>query len=98
MRGDKTQFNFGSWGDYLSTGPSANAKLYLGLPASTLGSTGSASGAHYFLSVSELTTVVDSIKSVKNFAGVMLWSAFYSDSEVDNGKTYAQNVRAVLDA
>ena len=82
--------------NYTQSGASAGAQLLVGLPASTNGATGTASGAKYYLSPSELVTVVNQYKSHAGFAGVMMWDASQSDTINDNGCHYDQVVRSVL--
>lgn len=90
-------FNFDVWESYVSAHASAGAKLLVGLPASTKASTGSDDGAKYFLSSSELTSLVDSFTTHTGFAGVMLWDAGNSDLDINDGCEYDQEVRSVLD-
>jgi len=63
----------------------AGAKLLVGLPASTKASTGGDDGTKYFLSPSELTSLVDSFTTHTGFAGVMPWDAGNSDSDTNQG-------------
>jgi len=90
-------FNFDAWETYVSAHASAGAKLLVGLPASTKASTGGDDGTKYFLSPSELTSLVDGFTTHTGFAGVMLWDAGNSDSETHSGCEYDQEVRSVLD-
>lgn len=89
-------FNYLEWLDFLATTPSANAKLYIGAPASTLASNGNSAGAIYYITPDEMATLVSETEGNSTFGGVMLWSAGYSDSNVVNGCTYAQEVHSIL--
>ena len=55
-----------------------------------------ASGAQYYLALSDLATLVGSYSSDAAFGGVMMWSAGFSDSNVNNGCTYAQEAKRIL--
>ncbi|RAO72610.1 uncharacterized protein BHQ10_008622 [Talaromyces amestolkiae] len=89
-------FNYLEWVDYLAATPSAGAKLYIGAPASTLASNGNSAGAIYYITPDEMATLVSETEGNSTFGGVMLWSAGYSDSNVINGCTYAQEVHSIL--
>lgn len=89
-------FNFNDWVTFISTTPSKNAKLFIGAPASTLGSNGNSGGAKYYATPAQLASVVDSTKSSPYFGGIMLWDAGYSDSNVANGCNYAQEAKNIL--
>ena len=86
-------FNFDVWESYVSSHASAGAKLLVGLPASPR----AAGDAKYFLSPPELKRLVASLTPRPGFAGIMLWDAGNSDSDVNAGCTYDQEVRRVLD-
>jgi len=86
-------FNFDVWETYVSAHASAGAKLLVGLPAST----SAGDDMKYFLSPSELTSLVGSFTSHPGFAGVMLWDAGNSDLDPNDGCEYDQEVRSVLD-
>lgn len=89
-------FNYKDWTDILFTTQSRNASLFIGLPASVNASTGSDSGSQYYIAPEQLTTHINSQKSEQNFGGVMLWDAGYSDGNINNGCTYAQNIHHIL--
>ncbi|UKZ91523.1 Chitinase 2 [Trichoderma asperellum] len=88
--------NFDDWVSNIANTPSANAKIFLGVPASPLGATGTESGAKYYLEPSALNTLVGQHKDNAAFGGVMMWSAGFSDSNVNNGCTYAQEAKKIL--
>ena len=91
--GEDDGFNFDAWETYVSSQASAGAKLLVGLPASPT----AADDVKFFLSPSELTSLVTNFTSHTGFRGIMLWDAGNSDSESNDGCTYDQEVRSVLD-
>jgi chitinase len=88
--------NFDAWVTNIAGTPSANAKIFLGVPASPLAATGTMSGAQYYLDPSTLAKLVDQHQSSPSFGGIMLWSAGWSDSNVNTGCTYAQEAKHIL--
>ncbi|KAL1988822.1 hypothetical protein VTN96DRAFT_7706 [Rasamsonia emersonii] len=88
--------NFDQWKTNIANTPSANAKLFIGVPASPLGATGTESGAQYYLQPSALASLVGQYQSDPAFGGVMMWNAGFSDSNVNNGCTYAQEAKHIL--
>ncbi|GAM86979.1 hypothetical protein ANO11243_050000 [Dothideomycetidae sp. 11243] len=88
--------NFADWKTFVSSGPSKNAKIFIGVPASELGATGTSSGAQYYLAPPALSTLVGKFSSDSAFGGVMMWSAGFSDSNVIDGCTYAQQAKNIL--
>ncbi|EPS26232.1 Endochitinase 2 [Penicillium oxalicum] len=90
------KINFDDWVSNVANTPSAGAKIFLGVPASPLASTGTTSGSRYYIDPSSLATLVNQYKSSPSFGGVMMWSAGYSDSNVNNGCTYAQEAKSIL--
>lgn len=89
-------FNYNQWADFIATTPSKDAKLYIGAPASTLASNGNSGGAIYYITPDQMATLVSETRGNSTFGGVMMWSAGYSDSNVNNGCTYAQEVHHIL--
>jgi chitinase len=89
-------FNFNEWLSFLATTPSKDAKLFIGVPASTLAANGGSGGAIYYASPDQLATVVSGVEGESQFGGIMMWSAGYSDSNVNNGCTYAQEAKHIL--
>ncbi|CAI7648827.1 unnamed protein product [Penicillium glandicola] len=73
-----SNINYNDWVSNVAGTPSANAKIFIGVPASPLAAT-----------VSEYETN-------PAFGGVMMWSAGYSDNNVNNGCTYAQEAKHIL--
>lgn len=88
--------NYNDWKTFIAGTPSANAKLFIGVPASTLGATGTSSGAQYYLAPSALATLVGQYDTDSAFGGTMMWSAGFSDTNVNNGCTYAQEAKHIL--
>jgi chitinase len=93
---DGGTFNYDEWVSYVAGTPSEDAKLFIGLPATTLASTDDNSGSKYYISPSNLVTLVKDYSSHAQFGGVMLWDAGYSDTVSQNGCNYAQEVHSVL--
>lgn len=89
-------FNFVQWADWLADTPSADAKLYIGAPASELASDGTSEGAIYYITPAQLETLISETEGNSSFGGVMLWDAGYSDSNVNDGCTYAQEAYSIL--
>ncbi|KAJ5232685.1 chitinase 2 [Penicillium chermesinum] len=91
-----TGTNYPDWVANVAGTPSADAKIFLGVPASPLGATGTSSGAQYYLPPSGLASLVGNFSSNPAFGGVMMWSAGFSDANVNNGCTYAQESHKIL--
>ena len=89
-------FNYNNWTNFISTTPSKDAKIFIGVPASTLAANGSPGGATYYATPDQLATIVNDYKSDAHFGGIMMWSAGFSDSNVINGCTYAQEAKHIL--
>ena len=88
--------NYNDWVTYLSGTPSQNAKIFLGVPASPEASTGTDSGSSYYFSPSALATTVSEFDSSSHWGGIMMWSAGFSDANVNSGCTYAQEAHSIL--
>ncbi|KAK4060431.1 uncharacterized protein Triagg1_10792 [Trichoderma aggressivum f. europaeum] len=71
-------------------------KLFIGVPANTLAATGNAGGAVYYATPAQLATIVQNTRSSPAFGGIMMWDAGYSDANVINGCTYAQEAKNIL--
>ncbi|CEJ81540.1 hypothetical protein VHEMI01660 [[Torrubiella] hemipterigena] len=89
-------FNYNNWTSFISTTPSANAKVFIGVPAAPLAANGGPGGAVYYASPSQLATIVNDYRSDAHFGGVMMWSAGFSDSNVIDGCNYAQQSKNIL--
>ncbi|KID82549.1 class III chitinase ChiA2 [Metarhizium guizhouense ARSEF 977] len=88
--------NFADWKKKVAGTPSANAKIFIGVPASPLGATGTPTGERYYLEPEKLAALVGRYSSDPAFGGVMMWAAGFSDANVNNGRTYAQTAKAIL--
>lgn len=93
---DGGSFNYDSWVDYVAGTPSSGAKLFVGLPASPDASTGDSSGSKFYVTPTNLASLVSQYSSHAQFGGVMLWDAGNSDTINVNGCNYAQEVHSVL--
>lgn len=91
-----TGTNFNDWVSNIAGTPSSGAQIFIGVPASTLGATGSASGAQYYLAPAALASLVGNFDSNPKFGGIMMWDAGYSDANVNGGCTYAQEAKSIL--
>ncbi|EHK51122.1 glycoside hydrolase family 18 protein [Trichoderma atroviride IMI 206040] len=89
-------FNYNNWTSFVETTPSKNAKLFVGVPASPLGANGSPTGSVYYATPQQLAQIVAEVKGNSNFGGIMMWSAGFSDSNVNNGCNYAQEAKNIL--
>ncbi|KAI0392133.1 putative endochitinase CHI2 [Xylariaceae sp. FL0594] len=90
-------FNFDNWLNYTSGTPSADAKVFIGVPAALLGANGSPSGETYYAEPRQLANIVAGVRQATRFGGIMMWAAGFSDSNVNDGCTFAQQARAILD-
>ncbi|RDW91770.1 endochitinase 2 [Coleophoma crateriformis] len=89
-------FNFDAWVSFIATTPSAGAKIFIGAPAAPLAANGGVSGEVYYIPPTDLATLVNEYKSNAAFGGVMLWAAGFSDSNIIDGCTFAQEVHEIL--
>lgn len=94
--GDNAPFNYDNWTAFLETTPSSDAKLFIGVPAAPLAANGAPSGEEYYATPSQLATLVSEYKSNSYFGGIMMWSAGFSDSNVNDNCTYAQEAYNIL--
>ncbi|OKL64357.1 Endochitinase 2 [Talaromyces atroroseus] len=88
--------NYGDWISNIANTSSADAKLFIGVPAGELAANGQTSGEVYYLEPSELATIVANYSSEAAFGGIMLWDAGFSDNNVNDGCTYAQEASSIL--
>ena len=88
--------NYDQWVSFIANTSSANAKIFFGVPAAPLGANGSPSGETYYITPPELATLVKEYDSSPAFGGIMMWSAGFSDSNVIDGCTYAQQAHSIL--
>lgn len=96
FQNDGGAFNYDDWVSYTAGTSSANAKLFIGLPASKAASTGDSSGSKYYVSSTNLATLVNKWGTHTRFGGVMLWDAGNSDTVSVNSCNYAQEVHSAL--
>ncbi|KAI1110826.1 putative endochitinase CHI2 [Nemania sp. NC0429] len=89
-------FNYNQWLSYTAGTPSANAKIFVGVPAAPLGANGGPGGATYYATPDQLAGIVSSVKGNSRFGGIMMWSAGFSDTNVVSGCTYAQQAKSIL--
>jgi chitinase len=89
-------FNYDQWVSFIATTPSANAKLFIGVPAAPLAANGSPSGETYYITPEQLAELVAEYDTNPAFGGIMMWSAGFSDSNVIDGCTYAQQAQEIL--
>ncbi|KAK5636198.1 hypothetical protein RRF57_011910 [Xylaria bambusicola] len=90
-------FNYDEWLEYTAGTPSADAKIFVGIPAAPLGANGSPTGETYYATPDQLAEIVEGVKGGSRFGGIMMWSAGFSDSNIINNCNYAQQARSVLD-
>lgn len=90
-------FNYDEWVNFTSTTPSADAELFIGVPAAPLAANGAPSGETYYITPDQLAELVEDYEDAARFGGVMMWSAGFSDSNVVDGCTYAQQAHAILE-
>lgn len=88
--------NYDVWASSIADTPSANAKIFIGVPASPNAATGTSSGAQYYLEPNTLANLVHKYSTNSAFGGIAMWSAGFSDSNVNNGCTYAQESKRIL--
>lgn len=88
--------NYDQWVSFIADTPSADAKIFFGVPAAPLAANGAPSGETYYITPAQLATVVSEYQSNSHFGGIMMWSAGFSDSNVNNGCTYAQEAHNIL--
>lgn len=89
-------FNYEQWESFVSTSKSSSAKLFIGVPAAPNAANGGESGSIYYATPQQLSTIVSATEGNSSFGGVMMWSTGFSDSNVNNGCTYAQEAETIL--
>jgi chitinase len=90
-------FNYDEWETFIATTNSSGAELYIGVPASETAANGADTGSVYYATPEQLVTIVGSVSNYSQFGGVMLWAAGFSDNNVIDGCTYAQEVDTILE-
>jgi chitinase len=91
-----TGTNYADWITNIEGTASADAKLFIGVTAGPLAANGLTSGEVYYLEPTELATLVANYSSESAFGGIMLWDAGFSDNNVNDGCTYAQEAASIL--
>jgi chitinase len=76
------EINYGEWKTFVANTSSVGAKLFIGVAASPQAGSG-------YLEPSALATLVEKNGGDSAFGGVMMWSAGFSDANVNNGCTFA---------
>jgi chitinase len=61
-----------------------------------LAANGSPTGSVYYATPQQLATIIANVKGNLNFGGIMMWSAGFSDSNINNGCNYAQEAKNIL--
>lgn len=89
-------FNYDQWVSFIAGTPSSGAKIFIGVPAAPLAANGSPSGELYYITPDQLASLVNQYKSNSAFGGIMMWSAGFSDTNVNDGCNYAQEAHAIL--
>lgn len=90
------KINYKDWKRIIKNTPSANARIFLGVPAGPLAANGTDRGAIYYLEPTKLADLVAQYRSDSAFGGIMMWAAGFSDRNVNNGCTYAQQAKSIL--
>jgi len=85
-------FNFNQWTGI--TGPSKDAKLYIGLLGAPGASTAvDSKGASYYLEPSKAKSIIDTYAKTPKFGGVMIYEATYATKNINNGQTYLDFIK-----
>ncbi|THC86967.1 hypothetical protein EYZ11_013587 [Aspergillus tanneri] len=92
-----SEINYNGWVRNIANTSSADARIFIGVPASPLAATGSSQGSAYYLEPNALASLVARYKNDGNFGGIMTWSAGFSDANKVNGHTYVQHVKCILE-
>ncbi|KAJ6002223.1 hypothetical protein N7522_007450 [Penicillium canescens] len=86
-------FDFGQWVEVIEASANPDAKLYIGLPASS-----DAANEGYYLTPDEAEPLISTYMKMypKHFGGVMLWEATAGDNNVIDGLTYTEHIKEIL--
>ncbi|TLD25849.1 glycoside hydrolase [Venturia nashicola] len=82
IQGKPDSFNFNDWTSASYVNP--NTKVYIGLPAST-----ASANSGFYLTPTQVHTLLSSFVSTSNFGGIMLWEATASARNLICGNDYA---------
>ncbi|KAK9489164.1 putative endochitinase [Lipomyces doorenjongii] len=77
-------FSYNAWTNFLVGTASATAKLYIGIPGSTL----AAQRASDYLKPAEATNLMQAYFCKPNFGGIMIWEATAAEKNIISSKTY----------
>jgi chitinase len=86
--------NYDDWIEYIAGTNSSNADIWVGLPAAPL----AANSVSYYVSPQDLVSLVEKHASSSHWGGIMMWSAAWSESNVEEDCTYAQEAKHILNA
>ena len=89
-------FNYDDWVKFTAKTPSKDAKIFIGVPASKDAANGTPAGATYYITPDQLSELIGKYGSATRFGGLMMWSAGFSDSNVIDDCTYAQQGHSIL--
>ncbi|KAI1454700.1 carbohydrate-binding module family 18 protein [Annulohypoxylon moriforme] len=84
-------FTFDQWVTWLSSTPSKNARLFIGLPGSS-----NAASAASLVSPTQAQNLIDAYYCRSNFGGISVWEATYAAANVANGRNFYQNMKKDL--
>lgn len=73
-----------------------STELFIGVPAAPLAANGGPAGETYYATPQQLSGIVMQYTAHERFSGIMMWSAGFSDSNVIDGCTYAQQAKSIL--
>ncbi|PGH28370.1 chitinase, partial [[Emmonsia] crescens] len=90
----RSEFSFDEWVKVIKRSPNPSARIYIGLAASV----NATYDDNYYLSPLEVLPLAATFmtKHPKNFGGIMLWEATYSENNQINGKSYADHMKKIL--
>jgi chitinase len=78
------------------SGSLSTVKVFIGVLASVKVANGHISGEKYYMSLSDLATIVRKYTMNSYWEGIMLWDAGFSDANVIDRCTYAQQSKHIL--
>ncbi|KAI1094035.1 carbohydrate-binding module family 18 protein [Rostrohypoxylon terebratum] len=86
-------FTFDQWVTWLSSTPSKNARIYIGLPGSS-----SAASSSSLVTPPQAQNLIDAFYCRDNFGGISIWEATYAASYVVDGLNFYQNMKKDLNS
>lgn len=84
------------WKKNIAGTSSKDAKIFIGVPASTDAANDNADSKTYYVKPADLLNQVNMYKDDPAFGGVMAWSAGFSDKNVENNCNYIQQAKSIL--